>query len=183
MNMDLPKLTNPPGSDAWQAARTHYRGCEPPEALEAALLAKFDQRQVATESEQDDVASPPAALGRRWSRRFHWPLTIARPAWIAAVASVLAASVSALWWHFASVSNETTTPFMLVSESSGKEMDVSQLVRVNVSREAMLDFGIPVPPQRLQEPVRAEVLLGREGNMLAVRFVEPARRKFFSVKP
>lgn len=176
-------MTNPPKSDAWQAARTRYRGCEPPQSLEAALLAQFDQRQVTTGFERDAAASQPAAVGRRGSRRFHWPLAIARPAWMAGIASVLAASISVLWWHFASMSNETTTPFMLVSESSGKEMDVSQLVRVDVSREAMLDFGIPVPPQRLQEPVRAEVLLGREGNVLAVRFVEPARRKFFSGKP
>ena len=36
---------------------------------------------------------------------------------------------------------------MLVAEPAGGRLDVAQMVRVSVSREAMLDFGIPVPPQ------------------------------------
>ena len=69
---------------------------------------------------------------------------------------------------------------MLVSEPNGTEINVAQLVRVNVSREAMLDFGIPVPPQQLQDEVRAEMLLGQRGEVIAVRFIEkPERRKSF----
>jgi hypothetical protein len=41
----------------------------------------------------------------------------------------------------------------------------------------MLDFGIPVPPQRLQEEVKAEMLMGHRGELLAVRFVEREREK------
>ncbi len=69
---------------------------------------------------------------------------------------------------------------MLVAEPVGGRLDVAQMVRVSVSREAMLDFGIPVPPQKLQEPVGAEMLLGQRGELLAVRFIEkPERKRLF----
>jgi hypothetical protein len=37
-----------------------------------------------------------------------------------------------------------------------------------------------VPPQKLQEPVGAEMLLGQRGELLAVRFIEkPERKRLF----
>jgi hypothetical protein len=70
-------------------------------------------------------------------------------------------------------SHEVATPFMLVSQPQTAQLDVAQMVRVNVTREAMLDFGIPVSPQRLSESVKAEMLMGARGDVLAVRFIEP----------
>jgi hypothetical protein len=37
----------------------------------------------------------------------------------------------------------------------------------------MVDFGFPVPLERMHETVRAEVLLGADGRAIALRFIEP----------
>ena len=113
----------------------------------------------------------------RWPNWLGLPTWIDRPKLAGGVACAFVASVAALWWQFASTPSVATTPFMPVSEPSGQAVNVGQLVRVNVSREAMLDFGIPVPPQQLQDEVRAEMLLGQRGEVIAVRFIEKPERK------
>ena len=163
--------------DAWDAARMIWRDEAPPPALEAQLLARFAVATTVVSAEPPPgLASAPAALRRWW--------VLAPPPRVAfALAASLLVAVGALAGWLAAQSGraveaaEATTPFMLVAEPAGNAIDVSQLVRVSVSREAMLDFGIPVPPQQLQEPVRAEMLVGQRGELLAVRFVEPRVRR------
>ena len=46
------------------------------------------------------------------------------------------------------------------------------LVRVEVPRSAMMAVGIPVSADRASEPVEADVLLGSDGLVRAVRFME-----------
>ncbi len=100
------------------------------------------------------------------------------PAAAGSVATLAVLAVTAPWWlQLARESYEVATPFMLVSQPQSQQLDVAQMVRVNVSREAMLDFGIPVPPQQLGESVKAEMLMGARGDVLAVRFVEPTPGK------
>lgn len=178
MNTSSRESENP---TVWQAARAAYRGVEPPAGLEATLLARFgEQRAVAAQV----AVAPPDARPSRWSWQGVVSLTRLHPAAFASVASGLSLCVllafAAPWWlHWISATPESTTPFMLVSAPSGGQLNVAQMVRVSVVREAMLDFGIPVPPQKLQEPVRAEMLLGPRGEMLAVRFIEsPAKKRW-----
>lgn len=163
-------------NDIWQSARTAYRSCEPPPELEANLLARFGELRA----QQSLVAATPAKPAHTswWQRAFAF--TRVHPAY-ASAATLCAISflMLPLWFFASSAPHEITTPFMLVAEPSGNQINVAQMVRVSVSREAMLDFGIPVPPQKLDEDVRAEMLLGQRGELLAVRFVEPpARRRF-----
>ena len=47
-----------------------------------------------------------------------------------------------------------------------------QLVRVEVSRSAMMSLGLPVNMERYGERVKADVLLGSDGLARAIRFVQ-----------
>lgn len=194
MNADLPTLTNTPESDAWQAARAQYCGDEPPEALEVALLARFAEQRARSVVAPVTAVAPASGRWQRWlgvravpGLRAHLSQVPQvsqlprRPALIGSFFVALIASISVLWWQVGTPSVAATTPFMLVSEPSSSELNVAQLVRVNVPREAMLDFGIPVPPQQLQDEVRAEMLLGQRGEVIAVRFIEQPehKRSFF----
>ena len=160
-------------------ARAAYRTQEPPAELEATLLARFGEQRAV---ERQTAVVPPvvAAKPSRWSWQGVLSLTRLHPAFAGGLSLCVVLAFAAPWWlQWISATPESTTPFMLVSEPSGGQLNVAQMVRVSVVREAMLDFGIPVPPQKLQEPVRAEMLLGPRGEMLAVRFIEsPAKKRW-----
>lgn len=158
-------------------ARSVYRTQEPPADLEATLLARFgEQRAVKRQA----AVAPPVAKPFRWNWQSALSLTRLHPAFASGLSLCVLLAFAAPWWlQWISATPESTTPFMLVSAPNGGQLNVAQMVRVSVVREAMLDFGIPVPPQKLQEPVRAEMLLGPRGEMLAVRFIEsPAKKRW-----
>ena len=166
-----------PDRSALAAARSIYRTEEPPTGLEATLLARFGEQRAV---ERQAAVAPPVARPSRWSWQGVLSLTRLHPAFASGASLCVLLAFAAPWWlQWISATPESTTPFMLVSEPSGGQLNVAQMVRVSVVREAMLDFGIPVPPQKLQEPVRAEMLLGPRGEMLAVRFIEsPAKKRW-----
>ena len=175
----------------WADAAQRYRSVAPPEGLEATLLARFGELRA---NGALAVASAASVTPAPVSTRRGWRGLIGRvgdwrdgrglrphPALAGAFSLCLVLAFAAPWWlPLLGSTTEQTTPFMLVAEPAGGRLDVAQMVRVSVSREAMLDFGIPVPPQKLQEPVGAEMLLGQRGELLAVRFIEkPERKRMF----
>lgn len=171
---DVDAITN-----VWQQAKAAFRAEVPPDEVEATLLARFGElhaQERATAATSAPVVKPARLSG--WQRVLS--LTRLHPAFASALSFCVLLAFATPWWlSWISATPESTTPFMLVAEPSGGQLNVAQMVRVSVSREAMLDFGIPVPQQRLQEPVRAEMLLGQRGELLAVRFVDPLARKRF----
>ncbi len=60
-------------------------------------------------------------------------------------------------------------PFMAVGGISPEEQQ--QLVRVKLPRSALETFGLPVNRERARDPVQADVLLGEDGMVRAIRFV------------
>ena len=50
----------------------------------------------------------------------------------------------------------------------GEALDV---VRVQVPRSAMMRFGLPISADRAWEPIRADLVVGQDGMMRAIRFV------------
>ncbi len=161
-------------------ARRAYRLHATPSTLESEVLARMQAVRIdATDSVPALVAQGDVSIGQRlknaWQR---FTRTRFMPAMAGSLATVTLIAISAPWWlQFVRQSHEVATPFMLISQPQSAQLDVSQMLRVNVSREAMLDFGIPVPPQRLQEAVKAEMLMGAGGELLAVRFIEPQPEK------
>ncbi len=67
---------------------------------------------------------------------------------------------------------EITTDFLpLVEAESLASLESGQIVRVELPRQALVSFGLPMNNERAHEPVKADVLLGDDGLARAIRFV------------
>src|ERR1700752_1496389 len=71
------------------------------------------------------------------------------------------------------VSNEIATDFIPLSYMSAASLqDGGQIVRVQLPRSALANFGLPVNMDRYNEKVKADVLFGVDGTAHAIRFVQ-----------
>jgi hypothetical protein len=69
--------------------------------------------------------------------------------------------------------SEVATQFMPLGYAGPINLqDGAQLVRIEMSRSAMLSLGLPVNMDRYSESVKADVLLGADGFARAIRFVQ-----------
>ena len=68
---------------------------------------------------------------------------------------------------------EVVTEFVSVGYGSALDLqDGGQLVRVELPRSALARFGLPVNMNRVDEKVKADVLVGADGLARAIRFVQ-----------
>jgi hypothetical protein len=65
---------------------------------------------------------------------------------------------------------ETVTEFFPLMDPA-PPFDRGQLLRVQLPASAMRSVGLPVSQEQLGEPVQADVLVGEEGMLRAIRFV------------
>ena len=71
------------------------------------------------------------------------------------------------------VNREIATDFMPLGYLNPATLqDGGQIIRVEVPRSALVNFGLPVNPDRYHEKVKADVLLGVDGMAHAIRFVK-----------
>ncbi len=71
------------------------------------------------------------------------------------------------------IEREVATHFMPIGFAGPiNPQDGGELVRVELSRSAMLSLGLPVNMDRFAESVKADVLLGPDGLARAIRFVQ-----------
>ena len=71
------------------------------------------------------------------------------------------------------VNSEIATDFIpLRYMSASSFQDGGQIVRVELPRSALVNFGLPVNMERYNEKVKADVLLGVDGMAHAIRFVQ-----------
>jgi hypothetical protein len=71
------------------------------------------------------------------------------------------------------VNNEVATDFIPLSYMSAASFqDGGQIIRVQVPRAALANFGLPVNMDRYNERVKADVLFGVDGRAQAIRFVQ-----------
>lgn len=71
------------------------------------------------------------------------------------------------------VSREIATDFMPLGYLNPATLqDGGQIIRVEVPRSALVNFGLPVNMNRYHEKVKADVLLGVDGVAHAIRFVQ-----------
>jgi hypothetical protein len=69
--------------------------------------------------------------------------------------------------------NEVATDFIPLSYMSASSLqDGGQIVRVQLPRSALANFGFPVNMDRYNEKVKADVLFGVDGMAHAIRFVQ-----------
>ncbi len=71
------------------------------------------------------------------------------------------------------VNREIATDFMPLGYMNPATLqDGGQIVRVELPRSALVNFGLPVNMDRYNEKVKADVLLGVDGLAHAIRFVQ-----------
>ena len=71
------------------------------------------------------------------------------------------------------VTNEIATDFIpLGYMNTASLQDGGQIVRVQLPRSALANFGLPVNMDRYNEKVKADVLFGVDGTARAIRFVQ-----------
>ena len=71
------------------------------------------------------------------------------------------------------VTNEIATDFMPLGYMNAASLqDGGQIIRVELRRSALANFGVPVNMDRYNERVKADVLLGVDGMARAIRFVQ-----------
>jgi hypothetical protein len=71
------------------------------------------------------------------------------------------------------VTKEVATDFIPLSYMSAASLqDGGQIVRVQLPRSALANFGLPVNMDRYNEKVKADVLVGVDGMARAIRFVQ-----------
>jgi len=69
--------------------------------------------------------------------------------------------------------NEIATDFLPVGYTSPMNLqDGGQVMRVELPRSALAGFGLPVNMARVNERVKADVLVGPDGQARAIRFVQ-----------
>jgi hypothetical protein len=151
------------------------RSVAAPARVEANLVAAF-RREMAP--------ARPRALRVRWTPVFSW----------AAAAAAMAVITVGVWlapWRHAAAPpthHNTSSAVELASladdgadddgfiplpntERVGPNDDV-HVVQMELTRSAMLVVGLDVSPDRVSEPVEAEVMLGPDGLARAVRFMD-----------
>jgi hypothetical protein len=72
----------------------------------------------------------------------------------------------------APVDSEIATDFMPVAYGDNpNELENGRIVRVEMPRSALAQFGLPVNMERANERIKADVLIGDDGMARAIRFV------------
>ena len=159
--------------DDWlAAARSELAACGEPNLLaEQQLLARVRETRALQSVAAARVGTPPPRDHRTgfWHRLFSW-----RAAALAG-AAMLAIAISALVLAPNQPQSDATvrTPFLALVASDAIAAEPSAvIVPSQVSGAALSDYGLPVDPARVDQPIRAEFLLSPTGLILAVRFVE-----------
>ena len=68
---------------------------------------------------------------------------------------------------------ESYTEFFPISNNfSRDQLDRSQVIRVQLPRSALFTIGMPVDVNRLDETIKADLVMGEDGFARAVRFVQ-----------
>jgi hypothetical protein len=71
-----------------------------------------------------------------------------------------------------SPTQEVATDFMPLEDTlTLPPLESGHILRVQMPRSTMMRFGLPVNPDRMLEPVKADVVFGQDGIARAVRFV------------
>jgi len=71
------------------------------------------------------------------------------------------------------VTKEIATDFIPLSYMSAVSLqEGGQIIRVQLPRSALANFGLPVNMDRYNEKVKADVLYGVDGTARAIRFVQ-----------
>jgi hypothetical protein len=188
--------TMPPDLSARLARlREAAAALQPPAYVETQLNARLFAPPAASAAEAPPPIEPRGAPARttlmqRWAAWIAWPISVSAAAglvsWMVytnpAVAPEPLGPVPASSPGLESrESDAVATPFLaLTSLDNIRSGARNEVVSASVPRATLAEFGLPVSPLRAAEPIDAEFLVGANGGVLAVRFVDtgwtPANR-------
>ena len=158
--------------DNWlAAARSELEAHAPDPLAEQQLLARVREARALQSVAATRIDTVPRRERRTgfWRRPFSW-----RAAALAGAAT-LAIAISAIVLVPNAPQSDTTvrTPFLALVASEAIAAEPSAvIVSSQVSGAMLSDYGLPVDPARVDQPIRAEFLLSPTGLILAVRFTE-----------
>ncbi len=158
--------------DDWlAAARVDVAGRTPDLLTEQRLLARV-REVMALRS----IAATNAEPQIRRARRIRLPrpgFSWLTPAFAVAVSLVIAVGILMIGTSAPDDSATERTPFFALVASEAIAAERSALVvSSQVSGAALADYGLPIDPARVDQPVSAEFLMSPAGIVLAVRFTE-----------
>jgi hypothetical protein len=70
------------------------------------------------------------------------------------------------------VAPEVMTEFLPLTYVSEAAQETGQVVRVRIPRATLASFGLPVNAERVNELIKADILIGDDGLARAIRFVQ-----------
>ena len=168
-----------------EAART----LQPPAYVEARLHARLFPGSAAAPAggataAPGAAAKPPLPRLQRWAAGFAGPVSVTAAtglvSWMVYTNPAVAPEpiVPALAsYELPADSALAATPFLaLTSLDAISANGRNEVVSAVLPRATLAEFGLPVSPLRAAEPIDAEFLVGPNGGVLAVRFVESAPR-------
>lgn len=154
--------------DSWLAAARDDSARRAPDPIsEQQLLARVRERRAL---QNVAVVRQPAVrrpAGTPWWQR--WTLGI--PVALATALAVLLIATPIA--PVAPAATAAATPFFALAGIDAIAAESAPMVvSSRMPRTALADYGLPVDPARVDEPVNAEFLMSRAGVVLAVRFRE-----------
>jgi anti-sigma-K factor RskA len=157
--------------DDWLAAARSELAQRAPDLLaEQQLLARVREIRALQSVAATRIGVPRHDRRTRfWRRPFGW-----RTAALTGAAT-LAVAIGAVMLAPNAPRRDATvrTPFLALVASEAIAAEPSALiVSSQVSGATLSDYGLPVDPARIDQPIRAEFLLSPTGLVLAVRFAE-----------
>lgn len=160
--------------DEWlAAARLDLSEREPDQIAEQQLLTRVrEMRALQSVAATRLASSPPLEdkLVNRFRLSGWW-----RAAALASVMTLVVVLTVILLPQSPSPSGDATvrTPFLALVASEALAAEPSALiVSSEVPGSTLSEYGLPVDPARIDQPIRAEFLLSPTGLLLAVRFAE-----------
>jgi hypothetical protein len=146
---------------------TSSQSLEAPARVERMLLAAFRRGARAQSA---------AKSGALWPA---WGIAAALAVWAVAAAlqprapaPVAIDNVAASQAVESADSSEVATQyFALEQDTDLSALEGAPVVRMKLPRTVLTTFGLPMNPERAEEPVQADVVLGPDGFARAVRFV------------
>ena len=158
--------------DDWlTAARAALAERQPDQLAEQQLLARVREMRAL----QSVAATRIAASAMADRRPRIWRRLFTLRAGALAGSSTLAVLIGALVLLANAPPRDATvrTPFLALVASEAIAAERSALiVSSEVAGSTLSDYGLPVDPARIDQPVRAEFLLSPTGLLLAVRFAD-----------
>jgi hypothetical protein len=184
MNM-IPEDTMPPDL---QARLTRLREAaatvQPPAYIEAQLNARLFGADAPSAAPARAAKPQPArrtpSAAERWAAWIAWPISVTAAAglvsWMVYTNPAIAPEqIGPAAPYYESL--QTQMPFLALTSLDNIGAGAgNEVVSATLPRATLAEFGLPVSPLRAAEPIDAEFLVGANGSVLAVRFVDSAER-------